>query len=469
MMTRTERRVQRKPDRSIWKITLLALIVLFATAAASYYWFTHSSLPTPKKHKRAVTNQYMPEQSGKVNILVLGVDERADDVGRSDTMFVVTIDTGTKETSLLSVPRDTRVKIPGYGWDKINHAYPLGGQQLSQRALEELLGIPIDYYVKINFAGFYKIVDALGGVDIDVEKRMYYEDPYDDLVIDLKPGQQHMDGKTAIKYVRYRDEEGDIGRIGRQQKFIKAMLEEATSPGIVIRLPSVISEIADTVETDLSVGEMLGLGKILNDAKAKGLKTDMIAGSPIFIEGINYWIPDIVALREYIARTQGFRADEKYLSSARRMADEYKNALPEEASSEPDPKAEGLKPGTVPGKTAPAEKAAEPAKSANPEKPAKPLKPQGTPDRIRVEVVNASGSNAAAEKMAAALRQQGFEVSRITQSGSVNRNTLVISHSSQGAVLNRVTNLPFNYVLQVTPDSARTAQVTVIVGRDFAK
>jgi len=131
-------------------------------------------------------------------------------------MFVATIDEATKSVSLLSVPRDTRVKIPGHGWDKINHAYANGGSQLSQKAVENLLGIPIDYYVTIDFAGFYKIVDAVGGVDVDVEKRMYYEDPYDELVIDIQPGMQHMNGKTAIQYVRYRDSEGDIGRIERQ-------------------------------------------------------------------------------------------------------------------------------------------------------------------------------------------------------------------------------------------------------------
>ena len=128
---------------------------------------------------------------------------------------------------MLSIPRDSRVKIDGHGWDKINHAYAYGGSKLSKSVVEKLLGIPIEYTVVMNFQGFVRMIDALGGVTIDVEKRMYYSDPYDDdrgLYIDLHPGVQKLNGKAAIEYVRYRDEEGDIGRVARQQKFLTALL-----------------------------------------------------------------------------------------------------------------------------------------------------------------------------------------------------------------------------------------------------
>lgn len=170
--------------------------------------------------------------------MIMGVDERDDDVGRSDTLMVATLDPKKDHAALMSIPRDTRVKIKGHGWDKINAAYAYGsakggpeaGEKLTQRTVEDFLGVNMDHYVVINIQAFQKIIDAIGGIDIDVEKRMYYEDPWDDdggLIIDLQPGMQHMDGKTAVTYVRYRDEEGDIGRIKRQQKFMKACMDKS--------------------------------------------------------------------------------------------------------------------------------------------------------------------------------------------------------------------------------------------------
>lgn len=456
MMTRTEHMKQRRvQEKKLLKIALLALVLLIAATAASYYWFSHSSMPSPKR--RAASQSVLPESGGKVNILVLGVDQRKDDIGRSDTLFLVTLDTKTKAASMLSIPRDTRVKIPGYGYDKINHAFSLGGHQLTQRAVEDLLGVPVDYYVKINFAGFSKIVDALGGVDIDVEKRMYYEDPYDDLVIDFKPGVQHMDGETAIKYVRYRDEEGDLGRITRQQNFIRAMMDEATSASILVRLPSIISEVSNTVETDLSVAEMLGMGKILNDARQQGLKSDVVPATPIDIGEISYLAPDVVALREHMARILDFKPDERYLAAAKRTAVEYQNSLPDETVLSPEKSA--TKPSTT----------VQPVKPLVPQKPstAKPAKPV-QPATLRANVVNASGNAEAGAKMAAIMRQQGFDVTGVSTSGTVNRNTIVIAHTSQNSVLSKVTGLPFNYALQVSPQAASSAQVTVVIGKDFA-
>ena len=155
--------------------------------------------------------------SGKKNIVVMGCDIRKDDAGRSDTLFVVMMDKSDKKAALLSVPRDTRVKIKGHGWDKINSAFAYGGHKLTQETVQNFLGIKLHNYVVVDFQGFKGLVDAVGGVDINVEKRMYYYDPYANFEIDLRPGNQHMDGKTAMQYVRYRDEEGDIGRIRRQQ------------------------------------------------------------------------------------------------------------------------------------------------------------------------------------------------------------------------------------------------------------
>ncbi len=459
MTSRLEKRLvdQRKNRRSRFLLILICLLLFITVAGATYYWSTGGTFEKARRAGANVTG--LPH---KVNILVMGVDERSDDVGRSDTMFVVTVDTGTKEVSLLSIPRDTRVKIPGYGWDKINHAYAEGGHKLSKRAVEDLLGIPLDYYAIINFAAFNKIVDAVGGVTIDVEKRMYYEDPYDNLLIDLKPGLQKMDGRTAIKYVRYRDEEGDIGRIERQQKFVKAMLSEASSPFILPRIPGIIREVNSALDTDMTTAEMLNLAKLLSDASKAGLKADMVPGKPAYIAEISYWLPDIIELRNYVIFTQGMTADDKFVAAARSAAAQYERSVPQEMKiidvpkkpeEAKDPKPKAITDPKTPDKT----------KEADKPKVSEAKTQAG--GKLRFEVVNASGMPEAGDKMAEALREQGYEVIGVAGSKAVSRNTVVIANSSEAS--GKLTRLPFRYALQVNQEDSKADTVRVIVGKDY--
>ncbi|MBQ7454044.1 MAG: LCP family protein, partial [Selenomonadaceae bacterium] len=203
---------------------MILLSLCFIGAALAGALFASSSVfDSDDPIKRFVNNDSEEElikATDKVTIIIMGVDVRKDDVGRSDTLMIATVDPRIDQATLLSIPRDTRVRIRGRGYDKINAAFAYGGVELTTSTVENFLGIDIDHYIMIDTSSFVKIIDAIGGVDIDVEKRMVYEDPWDDnggLVIDLYPGQQHMDGKTAVTYVRYRDSEGDIGRVKRQQ------------------------------------------------------------------------------------------------------------------------------------------------------------------------------------------------------------------------------------------------------------
>ena len=265
--------------------------------------------------------------SGKKNIVVMGCDIRKDDVGRSDTLFVVMLDKSKKNAALLSVPRDTRVKIKGHGWDKINAAFAYGGQKLTRETVQDFLGIKINNYVVVDFQGFKGLVDAVGGVDINVEKRMYYYDPYDGFEIDLRPGMQHMDGKTAMQYVRYRDEEGDIGRIRRQQKFLMALYKHIASKNIIAKIPGVSKQIMSMVKTDLSLKEMVELGNVMRDMVEKdGLKMSMVPGEPEYIDGISYWIPDIPKMRQKMADMQGVKISEKFNENTKKLEQEYKNS-----------------------------------------------------------------------------------------------------------------------------------------------
>ena len=305
--TRSEKR--RRKYRKILGGIISVLLFLIAVTVGGFYYLLHADfVPSAVSEEEPAIEEYMVAPINKVNIMVLGVDRRNEDVGRSDTLFIVTADPDTKQLSMLSVPRDTRVLIPGYGYDKINHAYSLGGHKLTEKSVERLLNMPIDHYVLIDFKAFYKIIDALGGVDIYVDKRMYYEDPWDDdggLVIDIQPGLQHMDGETAIQYVRYRDSEGDIGRVARQQKFLKAVMDRVASPSILTRIPTLIYEISSAVETDLSMSQMFSLAAMFKEAKDNGMRAYMVPGTPADIDKVNYWVPDVEQLRENMAKQMG--------------------------------------------------------------------------------------------------------------------------------------------------------------------
>lgn len=315
---------------------IIIVLITFAIAAAAGAFFASSSLfeeskPVEKKTER------MPSPD-KTVVMLMGVDEREDDVGRSDTLMIATLDPKKHKAAILSVPRDTRVKIKGHGFDKINAAYAYGGHNLTKNTVEDLLGVEMEHYVIINVNAFTKIIDAIGGVDIDVEKRMYYEDPWDDnggLVINLYPGQQHMDGATAITYVRYRDEEGDIGRITRQQKFMRAVMDKLTSPAIIPKIPAIIGQVVDSISTDLTVKQMIEFMAALKESQANGLQTEMLPGRPMYIGGISYWIPDLSKLRATVANTLDVRVSQDFMSATQREMLEYENSVPDDAQEIP--------------------------------------------------------------------------------------------------------------------------------------
>lgn len=348
---RQPRRSRRK--RRVWLWVLLVLA--FVGAAAAGAMFASNSLLD--KSADDVVEDGLLTAKDKSTIMIMGVDERADDVGRSDTLMVATIDPKKDQAALMSIPRDTRVKIKGHGWDKINAAYAYGsakggtegGEKFAQRTVEDFLGVNMDHYVVINIQAFQKIIDAIGGIDIDVEKRMYYEDPWDDdggLIIDLKPGMQHMDGKTAVTYVRYRDEEGDIGRIKRQQKFMKACMDKVTSPTIIPKLPSVIKEVMSSVKTDLSFRQMLEFAGTLKEAQKNGLKTEMVPGKPLYIDGVSYWIPDLRKLRTTLADTLGIQLNASERALLDRAEHEYESSIPANATAAPATKSSSSKSST---------------------------------------------------------------------------------------------------------------------------
>jgi LCP family protein required for cell wall assembly len=212
----------------------------------------------------------------RVNVLLLGLDKRPQESCpcRTDTMIVVTLDPRTLTAGVLSIPRDLWVEIPGYGEERINvahiygdqYGYPGGGPGLAMRTVEYNLGIPIHYYVRINFDGFRKVVDALGGIDINVEKELvderYPDENYGFITVRIPAGLQHMDGETALRYARIRHVGTDIGRTRRQQQVLLAIREKALSLNLLPKLPELLQAFGDTVDTNLQPQEILSLAQI---------------------------------------------------------------------------------------------------------------------------------------------------------------------------------------------------------------
>nr|WP_255688309.1 LCP family protein [Pontibacillus sp. HN14] len=198
---------------------------------------------------------------GKTNVLLLGIDQRGDESTRSDTIMIGQYDTDQNKLKLVSLMRDTYVNIPGYGYKKLNAAFALGGPELMRRTIQENFGVDLEYYSIIDFDGFVSIVNTIApdGVTINVEKDMYYKDGVQ--TIDLKAGEQTLDGKELLGYARFRnDAYGDLKRVERQQKVLNTLKDEFVSFTGLARLPRALGAIQPYVKTNMGTPAILGFG-----------------------------------------------------------------------------------------------------------------------------------------------------------------------------------------------------------------
>ena len=421
----------------------------------------------------------------KTNIVVMGVDERDEDAGRSDTLFVVMLDPKSNNISLLSIPRDTMVKIPDRGWDKINHAFAFGGHKLTQQTVEEFLGIQINNYVVVDFKGFKGLVDAIGGIDINVEKDMYYEDPYDNLVIDLQQGRQHLDGAKAIQYVRYRDEEGDIGRIKRQQHFMAAIYEKITSTEILTKVPGLVKELVTMIKTDIPVTDMIKLAKAMNKTMKdeKGLNMAMVPGEPVYIDEISYWVPDMTDLRQLMVDMQGATMSDKYRMAAEKFEAEYKKVVPDSElevtkdektdktvkvlrknSAEDLKKTDGTASGAKKSTADTAKKGSSQSKAgtASEQQPSE----QTVKRNVSLKIINCSGRPEALDRAVSLAEGAGFIVAG-TGSGEKISSTQVVATNTDGWVVSKLSTLPFSYAMRIARNPDADTEGIVYIGEDF--
>lgn len=258
-------------------------------------WQTASAAPVGGIGVGAEHNEY-PRWNGKerVNILVLGVDQRPGERGpwRTDTMVVVSVDPVSNSAGVLSIPRDLWVEIPGHGSERVNTAYvtgeltkfPGGGPALAKKTVQENLGEPIHYYVRVNFVAFQQMIDLIDGIDVYVEHEI--NDPaYPDMDYGYDPlripaGWQHMDGALALKYARTRHTSSDFERAHRQQQVMLAVLDKVTRldllPELLPRAREIAATLGNSIQTDLTLDQLVRLAQLATELDRTRIRTAVI-------------------------------------------------------------------------------------------------------------------------------------------------------------------------------------------------
>lgn len=261
-------------ERRGWvlRAVLLILLVLFALALV-----------------------YVIVPFGGQRAVLLGSDARAGEASRSDTIVVTKAGGG-----MLAVPRDTLVDIPGVGKDKINAAFASGGPELTVETLENLTGVQINDYVVVHFGGVEEIVNALGGITLEVDNPIRVG--IDGRRVYIPAGTHKLDGLEALAYVRYRGgPTADIGRIGRQQKFLRELARESTSPAKLTRLPATARATWRNIDTNMNP---LEAARFAIRTRLSGIEeAKLYPGTPQYIEGISYWVPDKEAGQRVVDQT----------------------------------------------------------------------------------------------------------------------------------------------------------------------
>lgn len=264
----------------------------------TYFYFEKDEQDKTVKVKTETQELDIKEKKERVNILLMGIDaldgNYEGNKSRTDTMMILSIDPKTDTAFMLSIPRDSRVKIRGrQGMDKINHAHAYGGVDLALKTAKDLLQIPIHHYIRVDYKALFKTIDDIGGVEIDVPMNMKYSDPYatPPLSINLKKGKQILDGQKSMEYLRYRKgySNQDLGRINAQQLFLQAVIEKVMSPSSIIKVPQYIETMYMYVDTDMSKKDMLDLAKDAIKIDPKKIQKQTVPGESTTISGISYY------------------------------------------------------------------------------------------------------------------------------------------------------------------------------------
>lgn len=294
MEPKNKRTKDKNSKKNIWLWLVGSLFVLVLVIVGSAYYAVHKTMnkmntPLVEGTNREDNVQNMVSNKDPFSVLLLGVDERENDNGRSDTMIVITVNPEKKSMKMLSIPRDTKTEIIGYDLeDKINHAYAYGGVPMAMATVENFLDIPLDYYVFINMEGFLEIIDTLGGVTIQNDMELTYNSYH------FPEGEVTLNGEEALIFtrIRYEDPRGDFGRQIRQRQVIEAVLKKASSPTTLLKATDMLEVVGDNVRMNFSMKELLQLQGIYKKMDNTIEQLAFEEGTGTRINNIWYYIPN---------------------------------------------------------------------------------------------------------------------------------------------------------------------------------
>jgi len=314
---------------------IISIIVLIVLAFVSIYTgIYHGKI----NHMTSLDREILelldkPTAKGKVNVLLLGVDESG---LRADTIMVVSVDNENNTIKLLSIPRDTRITLNNGSVIKINAAMGMKDrEEFMIETVKTVVKMPIHYYCSINFAGFIEVIDILGGIDYNVPFDMNYDDPAQNLHIHLKAGMQHLDGQAAHDFVRFRHNnkgegvyapgdysKGDIGRIAAQQDFLAELFKQKMQMQYLLKAPELIDASSKYVKTNFSVTSALEFLSILKSTQTTEMTTFMLPGTDKYINNISYYIYSPSATKKLVLEEFGYPEEEAKKLAVQREAEE---------------------------------------------------------------------------------------------------------------------------------------------------
>ncbi len=263
--TRSSRHKKRKRKIRWFRIILTLVMLLFLSVSGFLFYTFKLTSKTIEKINLPIVESALRSENGNliadgkpISILLMGIDAPTGDVGRADTLILMTINPVTNDTKVVNIPRDTQVELAGYEsgpTTKINSAYTHGSEEMTVRTVEQFLNVPVDYYMTTNFAGFTKIIDAVGGINVDNQFA------FDADGFHFEEGEISLNGAEALSYSRMRkeDPQGDFGRQARQRQVLNAVKDKAKSPRALFKVDDVMEIVGTDVRTNLDFKDMIGL------------------------------------------------------------------------------------------------------------------------------------------------------------------------------------------------------------------
>lgn len=361
-------------------------------------------------------------KSERINCLLIGTD-LVDNARHSDTLMFLSYEPRTRFVDVLSIPRDTRIKVEGYNLKRINSvfAYHFRKTKDARKAAAELRDVvevllssgsarvEIPYFVEVNYQSFKNIIDFIGGIKVKIDRPMHYDDNVGGLHIHFDPGRYNLNGKKALEYVRYRDKSGDMGRIFRQQKFLKKVVYKFGNPVLVLKIPRLFRELLNNVNTNLSYWDITNLLLELKGLDTKNMRLFQLPGRP---RG-SYWIVD-TERNKIIIDLMGSK--ETPVDYVRRGREKMRDTRRED---------------------------------------------------IKIEIFNASDKKGLAKRVTDLLRKEGFDVVSWGNAQEIYDNTIIVDRTGNIAPAQAVADILNKSDVISRIEMSRMVDISLYIGKDF--